>query len=168
MFTPPVTYDTKSTFGRRKVVSVTLTLTCRRLLPGISIFSSARLFVSLAKINCTTACLLPSTPAILSMVTQECGLASFDSGGIGQSPLPRTTAFVEYTYFLLNMCHAIHSWVMKQDEADTDSDAALDFESMFDICRAETKSQKPEGGILQCWQYGSRTYSICQDPERWM
>jgi hypothetical protein len=42
--------------------SVTLTLTCCRLLPGISIFSSARLFVSLPKIYCTTACLLPSTP----------------------------------------------------------------------------------------------------------
>jgi hypothetical protein len=45
MSTPPVNYNTKSTLGRRKVVSVTLTLTCRRLLPGISIFSSARLFV---------------------------------------------------------------------------------------------------------------------------
>jgi hypothetical protein len=77
---------------------------------------------------------------------QECGLASFDSGGIRQSPLPRTAAFVEYTYFLLNMCHAIHSWVMKQDEADTDSDAAPDFESMFDVCRAETGSQK--GGFF--------------------
>jgi hypothetical protein len=73
---------------------------------------------------------------------QECGLASFDSGGIRQSPLPRTVAFVEYTYFLLNMCHAIHSWVMKQDEADTDSDGASDFESTFDVCRAETGSQK--------------------------
>jgi hypothetical protein len=71
MSTPPVTYDTKSTWGRRKVVSVTLTLTCRRLLPGLSIFSSARLFVSLPKIYCTTACLLPSTPAILSMVTRR-------------------------------------------------------------------------------------------------
>jgi hypothetical protein len=64
---------------------------------------------------------------------QECGLASFDSGGRGESPLPRTAAFVEYTYFLLNMCHAIHSWVMKQDEADTDSDAVPDFESMFHL-----------------------------------
>jgi hypothetical protein len=35
---------------------------------------------------------------------------------------------------------------MKQDEADTDSDAAPDFESMFDVCRAETKSQK--GGFF--------------------
>jgi hypothetical protein len=90
---------------------------------------------------------------------QECGLASFDSGGIGQSPLPRTAEFVEYTYFLLNMCHAIHSWVMKQDKADTDSDAAPDFESMFDVCRAETGSQKggfysnrlcPRGGLFCC------------------
>jgi hypothetical protein len=77
---------------------------------------------------------------------QECGLASFDSGGIRQSPLPRTAAFVEYTYFLLNMCHAIHSWVMKQDEADIDSDAAPDFESMFDVCQTETGSQK--GGFF--------------------
>jgi hypothetical protein len=77
---------------------------------------------------------------------QECGLALFDSGVIGQSPLSRTAAFVECTYFLLNMCHAIHSWVMKQDEADTDSDAAPDFESMFDVCRAETGSQK--GGFF--------------------
>jgi hypothetical protein len=77
---------------------------------------------------------------------QECGLASFDSGGIGESPLPRTAAFVEHAYFLLNMCHAIHSWVMKQEEADTNSDAAPDFESMFDVCRAETKSQK--GGFF--------------------
>jgi hypothetical protein len=65
---------------------------------------------------------------------QECGLASFDSSGSRQSPLPRTAAFVEYTYFLPNTCHAIHSWVVKQDEADTDSDAAPDFESMFDVC----------------------------------
>jgi hypothetical protein len=35
---------------------------------------------------------------------------------------------------------------MKQDKADTDSDAAPDFESMFDVCRAETKSQK--GGFF--------------------
>jgi hypothetical protein len=70
MSTPPVTYNTKSTMGRRKVVSVTLPPTSRRLLPGISIFSSARLFVSLPKIYSTTACLPPSTPAILSMVTR--------------------------------------------------------------------------------------------------
>jgi hypothetical protein len=31
---------------------------------------------------------------------------------------------------------------MKQDEAETDSDAAPDFESMFDVCQAETKSQE--------------------------
>jgi hypothetical protein len=73
---------------------------------------------------------------------QECGLASFDSGGIRQLPLPRTAAFVENTYFLLNMCHAIHSWGVEQDKADTDSDAAPDFESMFDVYWAETKSQK--------------------------
>jgi hypothetical protein len=72
---------------------------------------------------------------------QECGLASFDSSGSRQSPLPRTAAFVEYIYFLLNICHAIHSWAVEQDEADTDSDAAPNFESMFDVCRAETKSQ---------------------------
>jgi hypothetical protein len=72
---------------------------------------------------------------------QECGLASFDSSGSKQSPLPRTACFVEYTYFLLNMCHAIHSWVVEQDEASTDSDAAPDFESMFDVCRAGTKSK---------------------------
>jgi hypothetical protein len=72
---------------------------------------------------------------------QECGLASFDSSGSRQSPLPRTADFLEYTYFLLNICHAIHSWVLEQDEADTDSDAAPDFESMFDVCRAETKSK---------------------------
>jgi hypothetical protein len=65
---------------------------------------------------------------------QECGLASFDSSGNRQLPLPRTAAFLEYIYFLLNMCHAIHSWVMEQDEADTDSDASPDFESMFDVC----------------------------------
>jgi hypothetical protein len=35
---------------------------------------------------------------------------------------------------------------MKQDEADTDSDAAPGFESMFDVCRAETKSEK--GGFF--------------------
>jgi hypothetical protein len=77
---------------------------------------------------------------------QECGLVSFDSGGSRQSPLPRTVAFLEYTYFLLNICHAIHSLVVEQDEADTYSDAVPDFESMFDVCRAETKSQK--GGFF--------------------
>jgi hypothetical protein len=71
---------------------------------------------------------------------QECSLASFDSSGSRQSPLPRTAAFLEYTYFLLNMCHAIHSWVVEQDEDNTDSDAAPGFESMFDVSRAETKS----------------------------
>jgi hypothetical protein len=71
---------------------------------------------------------------------QECGLALFDSSGSRQLPLPRTAAFLEYTYFLLNMCHAIHSWVVEQDEADTDSDTAPDFESMFNVCRAEAKS----------------------------
>jgi hypothetical protein len=49
---------------------------------------------------------------------QECGLALFDCDGSGKSPLPQI-GFVEYTYFLLNICHAIHSWVLKQDEADT-------------------------------------------------
>jgi hypothetical protein len=44
------------------------------------------------------------------------------------------------------MCHAIHSWVVKEDEANTNSDAAPDFESMFDVCRAETGSQK--GGFF--------------------
>jgi hypothetical protein len=44
------------------------------------------------------------------------------------------------------MCHAIHSWVVEQDEANTDSDAAPDFESMLDVCRAETKSQT--GGLF--------------------
>jgi hypothetical protein len=147
MSTPPVTYDTKSTWGRRKVVSVTLTLTCCWLLPGISIFSSARLFVSLPKI-CGLFAALNAGNLIHGGKTnkQKCGLASFDSGGSRQSPLPRNAAFVEYTYFLLNMCHKIHSWVMKQDKADTGSDAAPDFESMFDICRAETKSQK--GGFF--------------------
>jgi hypothetical protein len=77
---------------------------------------------------------------------QECILALFDSGESRQSPLPRTANFLEYTYFLLNMCHAIHSWVVEQDKADTDSDAAPDFESMFDVCLAETKSQK--GGFF--------------------
>jgi hypothetical protein len=43
------------------------------------------------------------------MNKQECGLASFDSGGSRQSPLPRTAALVEYSYFLLNMCHALYS-----------------------------------------------------------
>jgi hypothetical protein len=72
---------------------------------------------------------------------QECGLASFASSGSRQSPLPRTGAFLEYFYFLLNMCHAMHSWVVEQDKADTDSDAAPNVESMFDVCRAEIKSQ---------------------------
>jgi hypothetical protein len=44
------------------------------------------------------------------------------------------------------MCHAIHSWVVEQDEADTDSDAAPDFESMFDVCQAESKSKR--GGFF--------------------
>jgi hypothetical protein len=81
--TAPVTYDTKSTLGRRKVVSVTLTLTCRQLHPGISIFSSARLLVSLPKMYCTTACLPPSMPAILSMVTTRISRSAV---------LPRLTA----------------------------------------------------------------------------
>jgi hypothetical protein len=72
---------------------------------------------------------------------QECGLALFGSSGSRQSPLLRTAAFVEYTYFLLSICHAIHSWVVEQDEADTDSDAVPNFESMFDVCQAATESK---------------------------
>jgi hypothetical protein len=37
---------------------------------------------------------------------QECGLALFDSNGRRQSPLPKNAKFVEYIYFLLNICHA--------------------------------------------------------------
>jgi hypothetical protein len=37
---------------------------------------------------------------------------------------------------------------VEQDEANTDSDAAPDFESMFDVCRAETKSQKGDSSML--------------------
>jgi hypothetical protein len=47
------------------------------------------------------------------MNKQECGLASFDSSGSRQSPLPRTAAFLEYIYFILKICHAIHSWVVE-------------------------------------------------------
>jgi hypothetical protein len=75
---------------------------------------------------------------------QECGLASFDSNGSRQLPLPRDAGFVEYIYCLLNIWHAIHSWVVEQDEADTDSDAAPDFESIFDVCREATKSKTGE------------------------
>jgi hypothetical protein len=75
---------------------------------------------------------------------QEFGLASFDSHGSRQSPLPRTAGFVEYVHFLLNVCHAIHSWVLEQDEADTDSEAAPDFESIFDGCREESQSKTGE------------------------
>jgi hypothetical protein len=97
---------------------------------------------------------------------QECGLASFNSMGSRESPLPRTAQFVEYVYFLLNICHAIHSWVLKQDEADTESVDAPDFLSIFNKCRAATKSRI--GGVLQCWQYASGKYSICQAPEGWI
>jgi hypothetical protein len=123
----------------RRMVSVKLTLTCRRLLRGISMFSSARLFVSLPKIYSTTACLPSSTPAILSMVTRRISRSAV---------LPRLTAaeadnrhfqglrhsLNTPTFHYINMCHAIHSWVVEQDEANTDSDAAPDFESMFDVC----------------------------------
>jgi hypothetical protein len=77
---------------------------------------------------------------------QECGLASFDSLGSTASPLPRTVAFVGYTSFLLNICHAIHSWVQEQDEADTESVNMPDFDSIFDDVVAATKSRK--GGFF--------------------
>jgi hypothetical protein len=171
MSTPPVTYDIKSTFRRRIVVSVTLTLTCRRLLPGISKKKSGVSYphtdlspaapwdfdIFKRKIICFTGkniqhyglfATLNAGKLIHGVKTnrQECGLALFDCDGRGESPLPRTAAFVEYTYFLLNICHAIHLWVMQQDEANTNSDAAPDFGSILDDCRDETKSQK--GGFF--------------------
>jgi hypothetical protein len=81
-------------------VSVTLTLTCRRLLPGISIFSSARLFVSLAKIYSTTACLPPSTPASLSMVTKRISRSAV---------LPRLTAAEEENHHFQGLQHSLNT-----------------------------------------------------------
>jgi hypothetical protein len=79
---------------------------------------------------------------------QECGLASFDSNGSRQSPLPRTVGFVEYVYFLLKICHAIHLWVLEQDEAKTDSETTPDFESIFDVCCEETQSKMGDSSML--------------------
>jgi hypothetical protein len=76
---------------------------------------------------------------------QECGIASFDCKDEGQSPLPQTP-FIEYTYFLLNICHAIHLWVLEQDEADTESKDSPDFQTIFDVCQETTKSKK--GGFF--------------------
>jgi hypothetical protein len=146
MSTPPVTNDTKSTFKRKKSgVSYPHTDLSPAAPWDFDIFKR--------KIICFTGknilhyglfAALNAGNLIHGDKTnkQECGLASFDRGGIGQLPLPRTASFVGYAYFLLNICHAIHLWVMKQDKANTDSDAAPDFESMFDVCRTETKSQK--------------------------
>jgi hypothetical protein len=100
MSTLPVTYDTKSTLGRRKVVPVTLQPTFRRLLRGISIFSSARLFVSMPEMYSTTACLPASTPAILSMVT----------GLISRSVvLPRLTAMEADNCHFQGLRHSLNT-----------------------------------------------------------
>ena len=50
----------------------------------------------------------------------ECALASFDSTSSDASPLLRK-GFVNYIYFLLNICHALHSWVQDQDENEIES-----------------------------------------------
>ncbi len=76
----------------------------------------------------------------------ECGLASFNSIGSRESPLPRETEFLNYIYFLLNVCHAIHSWVFEQDELDTESIKEPPLESIFDSCVKDTKSKK--GGFF--------------------
>jgi hypothetical protein len=76
----------------------------------------------------------------------ECGLASFNSIGTRESPLPRETEFLNYIYFLLNVCHSIHSWVFEQDELDTESIKEPPLKSIFDSCVKDTKSKK--GGFF--------------------
>ena len=76
----------------------------------------------------------------------ECGLASFNSIGTRESPLPRETEFLKYIYFLLNVCQAIHSWVFEQDELDTESIKEPPLKSIFDSCLEDSKSKK--GGFF--------------------
>jgi hypothetical protein len=113
MSTPPATYDKKISMGKKKSgVSYPHTDLSPAAPWDFDIFKR--------KIICFTAknVLHYGLFAALNAINlihgdktnkQECGLASFDSGGSRQLPLPRTVAFVEYTYFLLNICHAIHS-----------------------------------------------------------
>jgi hypothetical protein len=83
-----------------------------------------------------------------TMKKQKCGLASFDSLGMRKLPLPKDARFVEYVYFLLNICHAIHLWVLEQDEANTESVDLPEFESIFDACQEAAKSERRGGSSI--------------------
>jgi hypothetical protein len=152
MSTPPVTYDTKSTLDKKKSgVSYPHTDLSPATHWDFDILKRKIIgFTAKNILHYGLFAALNAGNLIHGDKTnkQECSLASFDSGRSRQLPLPRTANFLEYTYFLLNMCHTIHPWVVERDKANTDSDAAPNFESMFDVCRAETKSQKGDSSTL--------------------
>ena len=76
----------------------------------------------------------------------ECGLLSLDSMSGCRSPLPRETRWLDYMYFLLNVCHDIHEWVIEQDENDVESLEQPELNVIFDSCMLETKSEN--GGFF--------------------
>ena len=72
----------------------------------------------------------------------RCGLASFDSYSKKQNPLPRNTEFLEYIYFLLNICHGIYAWVQEEVKTDTHSLNSPNLQTIYDQARSGTKSSK--------------------------
>jgi hypothetical protein len=80
----------------------------------------------------------------------ECALASFDSMNlVWHSPLHRhRTKFLDYVYFLLNICHLLYSWVQGQDEDDIESTEAPDLLSIYENARLTTESI--HGGFFNC------------------
>jgi hypothetical protein len=77
----------------------------------------------------------------------ECALASLDSMTGTASPLPRKTRWVDFIYFLLNVCKDIHTWVGEQDEDDVKSLEEPDLAIIFNSCMEETKSER--GGFFK-------------------
>jgi hypothetical protein len=71
----------------------------------------------------------------------ECSLGLFVSRSMNELPLPRKAEYADYIYFLLNICHSIHSWVQQQDKADTESTNGPNMNTIFDSCLRSTKSE---------------------------
>ena len=114
----------------------------------------------------------------------ECALASLDSISGRQSPLPRDTRWLDYTYFLLNVCYDILTWVAEQDESDITSLAEPELEVIFHTCMSETRreaggffnrsnmrperlpSAKQQRDGYNCGVYASLNWSMFVEVER--
>jgi hypothetical protein len=72
---------------------------------------------------------------------QECALTSSASMSSTKLPLRRNANFVDYLYFLLDLCSGIRFWVQQQDEVNTESNNAPGLNAIFGNCLKSTKSE---------------------------